>query len=54
MDKRIAAGLPDLVIDVCRECGGVFLDRGELEQIRKHDCGLYQFLLEADSQKPTK
>ena len=48
MLKWPAAGLPELVTDVCGKCGGVFLDRGELEKIREHDCGFYQFLLKED------
>lgn len=48
MMKWTAAGLPEMLIDRCQLCGGVFLDKGELEKIRKHDCGLYQFLLEDD------
>jgi acetyl-CoA carboxylase beta subunit len=27
-------------VDQCANCGGVFLDRGELEQLEKHDAGV--------------
>jgi protein-arginine kinase activator protein McsA len=28
-------------VDQCAHCGGVFLDAGELEQIEKHDAGVF-------------
>ena len=27
-------------VDQCAHCGGVFLDKGELDQIEKHDTGV--------------
>ena len=27
-------------VDQCSNCGGIFLDAGELEQIEKHDAGV--------------
>ncbi|MEO8380989.1 MAG: zf-TFIIB domain-containing protein [Acidobacteriota bacterium] len=27
-------------VDQCANCGGIFLDAGELEQIEKHDAGM--------------
>ena len=27
-------------VDQCANCGGIFLDAGELEQIEKHDAGV--------------
>lgn len=27
-------------IDQCAHCGGIFLDKGELEQFEKHDAGV--------------
>lgn len=28
-------------VDQCAHCGGIFLDAGELEQIEKHDSGVF-------------
>jgi len=44
MRKDIAAGIPDLIIDTCPRCGGIFFDNGEVEKMRNHDSGVFEYL----------
>jgi hypothetical protein len=32
--------LHGITVDQCANCGGVFLDKGELEQLEHHDSGV--------------
>src|SRR5688572_18685539 len=32
----------DIAIDICNECGGVFLDRGELEKIMEAEAAFHE------------
>jgi uncharacterized protein len=33
-------GLHGVKVDQCANCGGIFLDAGEMEQLQKHDDGV--------------
>lgn len=41
-------GLGQVVVDVCRRCGGVWLDKGELEHLRTDQP---RFPADSDSQR---